>query len=170
MNLGDTGGFGAAGAARWRVVVSKLSRSAIRDLVHAALVVRVSLLLGQSGFDRLLAEQERVATALARGAWPVYGQGEAGQAAMAEAVMDAFALDPVYYAASELDFIVSEGLTSAGLALADVIRGHERDSRKTWQAQVVPGLDRVAQFVVMVFDGRWAEQRKPLNAWLRENP
>jgi hypothetical protein len=139
-------------------------------LVHAALVVRVSLLLGQSGFDRLLAEQERVATALARGAWPVYGQGEAGQAAMAEAVMDAFALDPVYYAASELDFIVSEGLTSAGLALADVIRGHERDSRKTWQAQVVPGLDRVAQFVVMVFDGRWAEQRKPLNAWLREKP
>ncbi len=150
--------------------MSKLSRSAVRDLVHAALVARVALLLGQAGFDRLLAEQERVAAALARGAWPAYGRGEAGQGAMAQAVIDAFELDPVYYAASELDFIVSEGLTSAGLALANMVSGHERDSLKVWQAQVVPGLDRVAQFVEMVFDGRWAEQRIPLNQWLHQQP
>lgn len=150
--------------------MSKLSRSAVRDLVHAALVARVALLLGQAGFDRLLAEQDRVATALARGAWHAYGRGEAGQAAMAQAVIDAFELDPLYYAASELDFIVSEGLTSAGLALAKMVSGHERDSLKVWQAQVVPGLDRVAQFVGMVFDGRWAEQRMPLNQWLHQQP
>jgi hypothetical protein len=150
--------------------LSKLSRSAIRELVYAALVARVGLLLGQAGFDRLLAEQERVSTALARGARLAYGPGEAGYAAMAEAVLDAFELDPVYYAASDLDFIVSEGLTSAGLALADAVRGHESDDRKTWQGQVVPRLDRVAEFVVSVFDGRWPEQYqgKSLNVWLLE--
>ena len=151
--------------------MSKLSRSVIRELVHAALVARVRLLLGQTGFAPLLAEQERVALALARGARYVYGAGQAGQAAMAQTLIDAFELDPVYYAASDLDFLVSEGLTSAGLALADAVRGHERDPRKAWQAQVVPRLNRVAAFVVSVFDGRWPQeyQRKSLNAWLREN-
>jgi hypothetical protein len=51
-----------------------------------------------------------------------------------------------------------------------MVSGHERDSLKVWQAQVVPGLDRVAQFVEMVFDGRWAEQRIPLNQWLHQQP
>ncbi len=151
--------------------MSKLSRSVIGELVHAALAARVRLLLGQTGFGPLLAEQERVALALARGACHVYGAGEVGQTAMAQAVIDAFELDPVYYAASDLDFLVSEGLTSAGLALADVVRGHERDTRKAWQGQVVPRLDRVAEFVVSVFDGRWPLQcqRKPFSVWLREN-
>lgn len=150
--------------------MSKLSRSAIRELVHAALSARVGLLLGQVGFDRLLAEQERVALALAKGARFLHGAGEAGGAALAQSVIEAFELDPVYYAASDLDFLVSEGLTSAGLALADAVRGHERDSCKAWQAQVVPRLDRVADFTVCVFDGRWPQQlaRQPLSLWLRE--
>lgn len=149
--------------------MSKLSRSALRHLVHRALVARVRLLLGQSGFGPLLAEQEQVSLALARGAGAWHGKG--GAQAMAQTVIDAFELDPFYYAASDLDFLISEGLASAGTALADAVRGHEADDRKTWQAQVVPQLDRVALFVVSVFEGRWPEQcqRQPLSQWLRQS-
>jgi len=149
--------------------VSKLSRTALRHLVHRALVARVRLLIGQSGFDHLLDEQEQVSLALARGAGALHGKG--GAQTMAQAVIDAFELDPIYYAASDLDFLTSEGLTSAGMALADAVRGHEADDRKTWQSQVVPQLDRVASFVVSVFDGSWPEQcqRQPLSQWLRQS-
>jgi hypothetical protein len=42
-----------------------------------------------------------------------------------------------------------------GLALAELIRGHEGDDRRRWQAEVVPALDQVAEFALTVFDGRW---------------
>ena len=74
---------------------------------------------------------------------------------MAQAMVDALGLDPLFYSASSLDFLVSEGLTSASLALADAVRGHEHDSVQQWQQEVVPQLDRIANFVVSVFDGRW---------------
>lgn len=127
--------------------MSPAPRAAIADLVHQALVARVRVLLGQSGFDELLAVQERVSQALA------------------QAVFQALELDPHYYGGSELGFIVSEGLTSAGLALAEAVRGHEADSRARWQAEVVPRLDRVAAFVVSVFEGAWARDaaRLPLS-------
>ncbi len=70
-------------------------------------------------------------------------------------MVDAFGLDPLFYSASSLDFLVSEGLTSASLALADAVRGHERDSLQQWQQEVVPQLESIAQLVVSVFDGRW---------------
>lgn len=148
----------------------KLSRAAVAALVHQALVARVSVLIGQSGYDHLLAEQERVSLALARGGPAFHGKGDEGVQALAQAVIDAFELDPVYYAASDLDFLIAEGLTSAGLALADAVRGHERASRSSWERQVLPRLDEVAAFVVSVFDGRWAAQtpRQPLTQVLRE--
>jgi hypothetical protein len=116
----------------------------------------VGLLLGQTTFEQLLPLQEQVALELARGA-PLWHASEPqdGAQELAQAMVDAFGLDPLFYSASSLDFLVSEGLTSASLALADAVRGHERDSFQQWQQEVVPQLDRIAEFVVSVFDGRW---------------
>ena len=139
------------------MVVAQLSRQAVRRLVHDALVARVGLWIGQRSFDQLLAEQERVSLALARGAHRLHAPGVHGPAAMAQAVLTAFELAPGFYAGSELDYIVSEGLTSVGLALGECIKGHESDDRKRWQAEVVPSLDRIADFAVSVLDGRWAQ-------------
>jgi hypothetical protein len=136
--------------------VAQLSRQAVRRLVHDALVARVGLLLGQHSFDHLLAEQGRVSLALARGAHRLHASGAHGPAAMAQSVLTAFELEPGFYAGSELDYIVSEGLTSVGLALGECVRGHENDDRSGWQAQVVPLLDRIAEFAVSVLDGSWA--------------
>lgn len=147
--------------------MSRLSRPAIRRSVHQALAARVRLLLGQTGFDELMDAQLRTAQALARGAWPWHGKDPgAGMQALAQAVLDAFGLDPVYYGGSSLDFIISEGLAAAGVEVAELIRGHEHDSLARWQAEVVPGLDRVEDFVVAVFDGSWARgpQRARLGA------
>ncbi len=131
----------------------RLSRPAIEDLVHQALAARVRVLLGQTGYDELMDVQLRVAQALATGAWPWHAADPgSGVQSLAQAVLDAFGLDAVYYGGSSLEFIVSEGLTSAGLQLAEAIRGHEHDSRATWQAQVVPELDRIQAAVVSVFD------------------
>jgi hypothetical protein len=82
-------------------------------------------------------------------------QPHEGAQELAQAMVDALGLDPLFYSASSLDFLISEGLTSASLALADAVRGHERDSFEQWQQEVVPQLDRIAEFVVSVFDGRW---------------
>lgn len=150
--------------------MSRLTPSAVRDLVHQALVARVRVLLGQCDFDELIATQERVAQALAHGALHLHtSEGRDGAPAMAQAVLDAFGLDPVYYGDRELEFILSEGLAGAGVALAEVVRGHEQDSSARWQAEVVPELDRIEEFVVSVFDGRWSVQpgRLPLSDWLQ---
>ena len=134
----------------------RLSRSHIRKRIHQVLRARVALLLGQIGFDELMPLQEQVALELARGALLWHGsEPQEGAQALAQAMVDAFGLDPLFYSASGLDYIVSEGLTSASLALADAVRGHERDSAQQWQQEVVPRLDRIAGFVVSVFDGRW---------------
>jgi hypothetical protein len=79
--------------------------------------------------NQLLPLQERVSLELARGALLWHGkQPHEGAQELAQAMVDAFGLDPLFYSASSLDFLVSEGLTSASLALADAVRGHERDS------------------------------------------
>ena len=134
----------------------RLSRLQIRNLVHQVLQARVGLLLGQTTFAQLLPLQERVSLELARGALLWHGkQPHEGAQELAQAMVDALGLDPLFYSASSLDFLISEGLTSASLALADAVRGHERDSFEQWQQEVVPQLDRIAEFVVSVFDGRW---------------
>lgn len=135
--------------------MSRLSRPAIEKLVHQALVARVRVLLGQSDFEALMSEQLRVAEALARGAWPWHGPDvHAGSQALAQAVLDAFALDPVYYGGCALDHIVSEGLAAAGQHLAEAVRGHEQDDQATWREQVVPQLERIQAWVVSVFAAR----------------
>lgn len=139
------------------MAVAQLSRQAVRRLVHDALVARVGLWIGQRSFEQLLAEQERVSLALARGAHRLHAPGVHGPAAMAQSVLTAFELAPGFYAGSELDYIVSEGLTSVGLALGECIKGHESDDRNRWQAEVVPSLDRIADFAVSVLDGSWAQ-------------
>lgn len=143
--------------------MAQLSRPAIRRLVQGALVARVGLLLGQISFAQLLAEQERVSLALARGAtgWHAPGQAGQGAEAMAQALMSAFELAPDYYGGSSLDFIVGEGLAAVGVALAELVQGHEGDDRRRWQAEVVPALDHVLDFAVTVFDGRW-HQAQPV--------
>lgn len=136
--------------------MSRLSRAAIHDLIHQALVARVRVLLGQIGYEELMDVQLRVAQQLAAGAWPWHGADlEAGVQSLAQAVLDAFGLDGEYYGGSSLDFIVSEGLAAAGVQLAEVIRGHEQDSRSAWQAKVVPELERIEAKVVSVFEGRF---------------
>jgi len=136
--------------------VPRLSRPQIEKRVRQVLHARVGLLLGQTTFEQLLPLQEQVALELARGA-PLWHASEPqdGAQELAQAMVDAFGLDPLFYSASSLDFLVSEGLTSASLALADAVRGHERDSFQQWQQEVVPQLESIAQFVVSVFDGRW---------------
>lgn len=150
------------------MAVAQLSRQAVRRLVHDALVARVGLLLGQRSFDQLLAEQERVSLALARDAHRLHAPGVHGPSAMAQAVLTAFELAPDFYAGSELDYIVSEGLTSVGLALSECVRGHESDDRRRWQAEVVPSLDRIADFAVSVLDGSWARGNtgQTLSQWV----
>lgn len=134
----------------------RLSRSQIQKSIHQVLQARVGLLLGQTTFEELLPLQERVSLELARGALLWHGkQPHEGAQELAQAMVDALGLDPLFYSASSLDFLISEGLTSASLALADAVRGHERDSFEQWQQEVVPQLDRIAEFVVSVFDGRW---------------
>ena len=144
------------------MLVAKLSRPAIRRLLHGALVARVGVLLGQVSFEQLLAEQERVSVALARGATLWHGTGEQGSESMAYALLLAFELDPGYYGGSSLDFIIGESLASIGLALAQLVRGHEGDDRRRWQAEVVPALDQMAEFAATVFDGRWRLAQTPL--------
>lgn len=144
------------------ILVAKLSRPAIRRLLHGALSARVGLLLGQVNFAQLLAEQERVSLALARGATDWHAPDGQGSPELARAVLLAFELDPGYYSDSSLDFIIGEGLASVGLALAELVRGHEGDSRSRWQAEVVPALDQVAEFAVSVFDGRWGQAQTGL--------
>lgn len=134
----------------------RLSRSQIQKSIRQVLQARVGLLLGQTTFEELLPLQERVSLELARGALLWHGkQPHEGAQELAQAMVDALGLDPLFYSASSLDFLISEGLTSASLALADAVRGHERDSFEQWQQEVVPQLDRIAEFVVSVFDGRW---------------
>ena len=147
-----------------------LTRPKVRALIHDALVARVRILLGQSGFDDLLSTQERVSLALARGASPLHARSnEDGGQALAQAVIDALGLDANYYNGTALDVLIVEGLSSAGLVLAEIIRGHEQDSRARWQAQVVPQFDRVEEFLVALFDGRWAQgsDRQTLVAWMQ---
>lgn len=134
----------------------RLSRPQIEKRIRQVLHARVGLLLGQTTFEQLLPLQEQVALELARGAPLWHGsEPQDGAQELAQAMVDAFGLDPLFYSASSLDFLVSEGLTSASLALADAVRGHERDSFQQWQQEVVPQLESIAQFVVSVFDGRW---------------
>jgi len=144
------------------MLVAKLSRPAIRRLLYSALVARVGVLLGQVSFEQLLAEQERVSLALARGATAWHGAGEQGVESMADALLLSFELDPGYYGGSSLDFIIGESLASIGLALAQWVHGHEGDDRRRWQAEVVPGLDQMAEFAATVFDGRWRLAQTPL--------
>ena len=88
---------------------------------------------------------------------------------LAHALMQALELDPEYYGGSTLEFIATEALSSAGLVLAEVVRGHERDSRSRWLQAVVPALDHAAAFMVTVFDGSWArgQQRQSLGECMR---
>ena len=137
--------------------MSDLSPLAIEQLVRQALVARVRVLLGQSGYEELMAVQERVSLQLAEGAAALHGADPIeGSQALAQAVIDGLELDAGYYGGSTLDFIVSEGLTSVGVVLAELVRGHERDRRPRWSAEVVPGLERMALFTASVLDGRWA--------------
>ena len=149
--------------------MSNVHSSQVKRLVHEALAARVSLLLGQTSFPELLAVQDRVSSTLARLAEhkkaPSYGP-----AVQAQALMQALELDPAYYVGSELEFVVLEGLCCAGLVLAEVVSGHEQDSRARWTAEVVPALDRVADFVASVLDGRWVlgAERLTLSQWMRQ--
>ena len=149
--------------------MSNVHSSQIKRLVHEALAARVGLLLGQTSFPELLAVQDRVSSTLARLAEhkkaPSYGP-----AVQAQALMQALELDPSYYVGSELEFVVLEGLCCAGLVLAEVVSGHEQDSRARWTAEVVPALDRVADFVASVLDGRWVlgAERLTLSQWMRQ--
>lgn len=149
--------------------MSNVHSSQVKRLVHEALAARVGLLLGQTSFPELLAVQDRVSSSLARLAAhkkaPPYGP-----AVQAQALMQALELDPSYYVGSELEFVVLEGLCCAGLVLAEVVNGHEHDSRARWTAEVVPALDRVADFVASVLDGRWVlgTERLTLSQWMRE--
>lgn len=149
--------------------MSNVHSSQVKRLVHEALAARVGLLLGQTAFPELLAVQDRVSSSLARLAAhkkaPPYGP-----AVQAQALMQALELDPSYYVGSELEFVVLEGLCCAGLVLAEVVNGHEHDSRARWTAEVVPELDRVADFVASVLDGRWVlgTERLTLSQWMRE--
>ena len=148
--------------------MSNVHSSQVKRLVHEALAARVGLLLGQTSFPELLAVQDRVSSTLARLAEhkkaPSYGP-----AVQAQALMQALELDPSYYVGSELEFVVLEGLCCAGLVLAEVVSGHEQDSRARWTAEVVPALDRVADFVASVLDGRWVlgAERLTLSQWMR---
>jgi hypothetical protein len=149
--------------------LSNVHSSQVKRLVHEALAARVGLLLGQTAFPELLAVQDRVSCTLARLAEhkkaPSYGP-----AVQAQALMQALELDPSYYVGSELEFVVLEGLCCAGLVLAEVVSGHEHDSRARWTDEVVPALDRVADFVASVLDGRWVlgAERLTLNQWMRQ--
>ena len=149
--------------------MSNVHSSQVKRLVHEALAARVGLLLGQTAFPELLAVQDRVSSALARLAEhkkaPSYGP-----AVQAQVLMQALELDPSYYVGSELEFVVLEGLCCAGLVLAEVVNGHEHDSRARWTAEVVPALDRVADFVASVLDGRWVlgAERLTLSQWMRQ--
>ena len=149
--------------------MSNVHSSQVKRLVHEALAARGGLLLGQTAFPELLAVQDRVSSSLARLAAhkkaPPYGP-----AVQAQALMQALELDPSYYVGSELEFVVLEGLCCAGLVLAEVVNGHEHDSRARWTAEVVPELDRVADFVASVLDGRWVlgTERLTLSQWMRE--
>jgi len=149
--------------------LSDVHSSLVKHLVHEALKARVGLLLGQTSFPELLAVQDRVSNTLARLAEhkkaPSYGP-----AVQAQALMQALELDPSYYVDSELEFVVLEGLCCAGLVLAEVVSGHEHDSCARWTAEVVPALDRVDDFVVSVFDGRWVlgAERLTLSQWMRQ--
>ena len=148
--------------------MSNVHSSQVKRLVHEALAARVGLLLGQTSFPELMAVQDRVSSTLARLAEhkkaPSYGP-----AVQAQALMQALELDPAYYVASELEFVVLEGLCCAGLVLAEVVSGHEQDSRARWTTEVVPALDRVADFVASVLDGRWVlgAERLTLSQWMR---
>lgn len=150
--------------------MSDVHSSRVKRLVHEALAARVGLLLGQTSFPDLLAVQDRVSSTLAQLAAhkkaPPYGP-----AVQAQVLMQALELDPSYYMGSELEFVVLEGLCCAGLVLAEVVRGHEHDSRHRWAAEVVPGLDRVADFVTSVLDGRWVlgAERMTLRQWMRQS-
>ena len=149
--------------------MSNVHSSQVKRLVYEALAARVGLLLGQTAFPELLAVQDRVSSALARLAEhkkaPSYGP-----AVQAQVLMQALELDPSYYVGSELEFVVLEGLCCAGLVLAEVVNGHEHDSRARWTAEVVPALDRVADFVASVLDGRWVlgAERLTLSQWMRQ--
>ena len=149
--------------------MSNVHSSQVKRLVHEALAARVGLLLGQTAFPELLAVQDRVSSALARLAEhkkaPSYGP-----AVQAQALMQALELDPSYYVGSELEFVVLEGLCCAGLVLAEVVNGHEHDSRARWTAEVVPALDRVANVVASVLDGRWVlgAEHLTLSQWMRQ--
>lgn len=150
--------------------MSTVHSSQVKRLVHEALAARVGLLLGQTSFPELLAVQDRVSSSLTRLAAhkkaPPYGP-----AVQAQALMQALELDPSYYHGSELEFVVLEGLCCAGLVLAEVVNGHEHDSRARWTAEVVPELDWVADFVASVLDGRWVlgAERLTLSQWMRQS-
>lgn len=151
--------------------MSRLPPSAIQALVHEALAARVRVLLSQSSFDELLATQERVSQELAAGIAHLHAPFAEDAPPLKQMVLEAFAMDASYYVSSSLDFIISDALVTAGLALADAVRGRESDSRARWQRNVVPELDRIEEFVVSVLDGRWSAQpqaqRVPLVTWLR---
>ncbi len=147
-----------------------LSKPKIHSLVHEALVARVRVLLGQCTYAELMATQTSVSLTLAlRVPVPLPHNHEEAHQVLADAVVQAFALDPNYYDGSAIDFLVSEGLSSAGMSIAAVIAGHERGSRKRWLAEVVPQLDRIERFVVSVFDGSWSRSadRCSLAVWLQ---
>lgn len=151
--------------------MSTVHSSQVQRLVHEALAARVALLLGQTSFSELLAVQDRVSSTLAR--WATHKKAPSyGSAVQAQALMQALELDASYYIGSELEFVVLEGLCSAGLVLAEVVSGHEHDSRARWTAEVVPELDRIAHFVASVLDGRWVlgAERLTLSQWMRQPP
>lgn len=150
--------------------MSALSKPKLHSLVHEALVARVRVLLGQCTFAELMATQTSVSLTLAQRVPAFLSQKhEDAHQVLADAVVQAFALDPNYYDGSAMDFLISEGLSSAGMSIAKALDGHEHDSRKRWLAEVVPQLDRIERFVVSVFDGSWSRSadRCSLAVWLQ---
>ncbi len=147
-----------------------LSKPKLHSLVHEALVARVRVLLGQCSYEDLMATQLRVSQALALGSpgWQAKVE-EDGHQALAEAVVLGFGLAPDYYNGSTMDYLISEGLSCAGMSIAEAIAGHEGDSRQRWLAEVVPQLNRIEGFAVSVFDGSWGRSadRCSLAVWLQ---
>lgn len=118
---------------------------------------RVKLALGQSGFQEVVAVQEAAAAELAQLGKAAHAPAEAREpAAFAVAVMRGFGLDPNYYEASDLSYLISEGLCALGVRVAEAVSGHEQDTAARWMREVVPQLEQLKQEAARVFAGEQA--------------
>jgi hypothetical protein len=126
----------------------------VLDWIHRAMAERVKLALGQTGFQEVVAVQEAAAAELARLGEAAHAPAEAREpGAFAVAVMHGFGLDANYYDASDMAYLISEGLCALGVRVAEAVSGHEQDTAARWEHEVVPQLDQLKQEAARVFAG-----------------